>query len=76
MVDLDVKYDPGDQVLVSHVTGGPLVKPLVATILKPLERSRIYAYVVRSGIHDINVREDWLAPAEVIIQEVPDTPWD
>lgn len=73
---LDVKYECGERVLVHRVTGGDLTEPLIATILKPLEQSRIYAYVVRSGIHDINVRENWLAPAETVIQEVPDTPWD
>lgn len=69
-------YERGETVLVHRLTGGVLKEPITATVLKPLEHSSLYAYRVRSGIHDMNVREAWLAPFEIVIQEIPDTPWD
>lgn len=69
-------YECGETVLVHRVTGGALQEPMKAVVLKQLPLSSLYAYRVRSGIHDISVREGWLAPFETVIQEVPDTPWD
>lgn len=76
---LAVKYQPGDQVLVWHTTGKALEQPKRCMILRPAQRSRLYAYEVTWGSFGdqfIRVKEDWISPAETVIQEVPDTPWD
>lgn len=72
---LAMKYQPGDEVLVYHLTGGGLGNPMRARVLGPV-RSRIYQYKVEDGERERFVRESWMCPADILIEEVPDTPWD
>jgi hypothetical protein len=77
---LAVKYAPGDRVWVHHTTGGSLTNPVMGLVLKRLETSSIYTYEVAMGDQGLtrkfNVREQWICPADICIDEVPDTPWD
>jgi hypothetical protein len=76
--NLAVKYEPGDRVLVTRITGGPLSSPRLCTVIGPSPRSSVYSYLVQGDttLGHTHVKEDWLAPYETVIQEVPDTPWD
>lgn len=71
-----MKYEPGDEVLVRRTTGSALEQPQRCKILGPSKRSSLYAYQVEWGDHAINVKEDWISPADMIIQELSDTPWE
>lgn len=68
-------YSPGEEVLVHHMTGGGSFEPVRATVLGPV-RSRVYAYKVQADERSWFVRENWICPADIQIEEVPDTPWD
>lgn len=72
---LAVRYSPGDEVLVYHLTGGELAGAERAHVLGRAN-SRIYDYKVLVGLRERFVRESWMCPAEFLIEEMPDTPFD
>lgn len=72
---LAVIYSPGDEVLVHQLTGGGSFTPVRAKIVEGV-RSRVYAYKVQAEERSWFVRESWICPADIQIEEVSDTPWE
>lgn len=73
---LAVKYQPGDQVLVYKVTGGITESPFRASVIGPVAHSSLYNYRLECDRTVFNVKDEWICPADVVIEEVCDTPWE
>jgi hypothetical protein len=70
------RYDIGDRVLVTRLTAQEFEHPLEATVINPAPRSRIYGYQICLDDSKRYVKDDWLIPADIQIEEVSDTPWE
>jgi hypothetical protein len=71
-------FDIGDDVLLLRLMGEEFERPLHAYVIATEVHSRLYAYRVHvpGKPHTFMVKEDWVRPMDLLIQEVPDTPWD
>lgn len=71
-------YDIGQDVLLLEQMGEVYAQPLHAYVVSNQLDSLLYQYMImidgkRRGTL---VLEDWLAPAEIVINEIFDTPWE
>lgn len=82
-------YQLGEEVILNRLMGEELDPPVRVQVIDHAlhERGRLFEYEIQvdaksrdTGREVRNLRcwvkSDWLAPAHIVIQEVPETPWD
>lgn len=74
-------FNIGDDVLLLRLMGEELQPPLRAYVVRTEIASLTYSYMLSvtslSGKQrSVMVKEDWICPADLLIQEQPDTPWE
>jgi hypothetical protein len=82
-------YQLGEEVILQRLMGEDLDPPVRVQVTDHClhERGRLFQYEVTVDaksrdtgreVKDLRcwVKADWLAPAHIVIQETPETPWD
>lgn len=83
-------YQVGEEVILNRLMGedvNPPVRVQITDQANVLEKGRLFQYEIAMNAKSIQtgrevknlkcwVKAEWLAPAQIVINEAPETPWD